>query len=85
MTQGPAALGLPQSRGQASCKCQPSAFFHKVKCKRATVVEGGLMATQDHALAQSPGAACPSGCKGLTVLVTLLLLAATRSACRHLT
>jgi len=43
------------------------------------------MAAQDHALAQSPGTACPSGRKGLTVLVTLPLLAATRSACRHLT
>jgi len=28
MTQGPAALGLPQARGTASRKCQPSAFFH---------------------------------------------------------
>jgi len=35
---------------------------------------GGLMAAQDHVLAKSPGHRLPSGHKGLTVLVTLLLL-----------
>jgi len=74
MTQGPAALGLSQARGQPPRKCQPSAFFHTRLREKGSGNGRGLTAAQDHVLARSPGHRLPSGRKGLRVLVTLPLL-----------
>jgi len=59
MTQGPAALGLPQSRGQPPVSASPQRFSTQGYVKRAAVMGGGLMTAQDHVLARSPGRRLP--------------------------
>jgi len=74
MTQGPAALGLARHGGQPPVSASPQRFSTQGYVKRAAIMGGASRPLRTTSWPGLQATACPSGRKGLTVLVTLLLL-----------
>ena len=70
MTQGPAALGLARHGGQPPVSASPQRFSTQGYVERAAVVGEDLTPFRTTSWPGLQATACPSGRKGLTVLVT---------------